>query len=213
MPAFGWLFPKHSVPMKEKKEKKETANVTAGRYTKGMIDLLGYNIIKSTFDATILYIEDAQRLSNEVRSKGLQCAGLLVTIIVALITGICTIENLFAKTVMMVLSAIFANCLRGIFNGVIYRKENASRGNVHSNLLNQGMIDTLCNADKSRRDSIFFASQLRNKEKAAEMLNRQTDEMQTCFEKETKTLITLITWVVYIASAFAILFYYCHPVY
>lgn len=35
----------------------------AGSYTKGMIDLLEYDIIKSTYDSTLLYIEDAQKLS------------------------------------------------------------------------------------------------------------------------------------------------------
>lgn len=184
----------------------------AGRYTKGMIDLLGYDIIKSTYDSTLLYIEDAQKLSNEVRTKGLQSAGLLVTLIVALTTGICTIDNLFAKAIMIVVAIVLTNCLRGIFKGIIYRKENISRGNVQSNLLNQSMIDAIYATDKDRRKSIFFASQLRSKEKAAEMLNKQTDEMQKCFEKETKTMINLITWIIYIASAFAILFYFCLPV-
>ena len=203
----------------EQNEEKRTSGLPevtekpiAGNYSKGMIDLLGYDIIKSTYDATLLYIEDAQKLSNEVRAKGLQSAGLLITLIVALTTGICTISNLFAKIVMIAIVIVLTKCLRGVFKGIIYRKENASRGNIQSNLLNQNMIDAIYVADESRRKSIFFASQLRSKEKTAEKINRQTDEMQTCFENETKTMITLITWIIYIASAFAILFYFCLPV-
>lgn len=184
----------------------------AGKYSKGMIDLLGYDIIKSTYDSTLLYIEDAQKFSNEVRTKGLQSAGLLVTLIVALVTGICTIGNLFAKIVMIAITVVLASCLRGIFKGIIYRKENVSKGNTQSNLLNQNMIDAIYAADENKRKSIFFVSQLRNKEKAAEMLNKQTDEMQKCFENETKKMVALITWIIYIASAFAILFYFCLPV-
>lgn len=189
-----------------------TEKPVAGNYSKGMIDLLGYDIIKGTYDSTLLYIEDAQKLSDEVRTKALQSAGVLVTLIVALITGICAIGSLFAKIVMIAIVIVLTNCLRGIFKGIIYRKENVSRGNVQSNLLNQNMIDAIYAADESRRKSIFFASQLRSKEKSAEKMNRQTDEMQKCFENETRTMITMITWIIYIASAFAILFYFCQPV-
>lgn len=184
----------------------------AGKYSKRMIDLLGYDIIKSTYDSTLLYLEDAQKFSNEVRAKGLQSAGLLVTLIVALVTGICTIDNLFAKIVMIAITVVLTSCLRAIFKGIIYRKKNVSRGNTQSNLLNQSMIDAIYAVDENKRKSIFFVSQLRSKEKAAEMLNKQTAEMQQCFENETKTMITLITWIIYIASAFAILFYFCLPV-
>lgn len=83
----------------------------AGKYSKGMIDLLGYDIIKSTYDSTLLYIEDAQKFSNEVRTKGLQSAGLLVILIVALTTGICTIGNLFVKIVMIAITVVLASCL------------------------------------------------------------------------------------------------------
>lgn len=189
------------IPPKEEKP-------VAGRYTKGMIDLLGYDIIKNTYDSTLLYIEDAQKLSNEIRSKALQSAGLLVTIIVALITGVCTIDGLFPKAVMIALAITLAKCLQGIFNGIIYRKENISRGNTQSNLLNQDMVNVLYGADENIRKSIFYASQLRNKEKAAEKLNQQTCEMQICFENETKAMINLITWIICIASTFAIIFYF-----
>ena len=205
--------------MKPKEEKETDWNLDkneipmANHYTKGMIDLLGYDIIKSTYDATLLYIEDAQKLSSELRTKGLQTAGLLITLIVTLTTGVCAVGNLFAKVVMIVLAIVLIRCLRGIFKGIILRKENVSRGNVQSNLLNQDMINTLYAANEKMRKSIFLASQLRSKEKAAQKLNEQTAKMQESFEKTTKAMITLITWTLYIASVFAIFFYFCLPVY
>lgn len=189
---------------KKKKGKSSYNQYEAGCYTENMIDLLGYDIIKDVFDASNLAMEDAQKHSNEVRVKALQCAGLFVTLIVALVAVTCSTESVLVKALSISLSFVFTWALHGIFRGIIYRKENITRGNVQSNLLNQQMINVLSRIDEKKRKSVFLASQLKGKELKIKSLNEQTERMQQCFERVTSTLKTLLLLVFLIFSVIAL---------
>lgn len=189
---------------KKKKGKSSYNQYEAGCYTENMMELLGYDIIKGVFDASNLAIEDAQKYSNEVRVKALQCAGLFVILIVALVAVTCSTESVLVKALSISLSFVFTWALQDIFRGIIYRKENISRGNVQSNLLNQQMINVLSRIDEKKRKSVFLASQLKGKEQKIKSLNEQTERMQQCFERVTNTLKTLLLLIFLIFSVIAL---------
>lgn len=96
--------------------------VCAGHYTPTLVNFLGRDIICEAYNSTILAIEDAQKFSDEVRTKGLQFCGLLVALIVGLIAGFCAIETPLARVVMAVICTILVKTLHGLFFGIIYRK-------------------------------------------------------------------------------------------
>lgn len=183
-------------------------NVVAGCYNRAMVDFLGYELVKNAYNASVLAIEDAQTFSNEVRTKGFQCAGLLVTLIVALITGICAISSLIAKIIMISVALVLINALRGIFNGIIYRKGNATKGNVQSFMLNTQMIEELKKVKDEKRATFFLASLLKGMENEVTRLNKQTQEAQCCFERETKTMIKLLWLDMIILSIFALIYHF-----
>ena len=200
--------------MKKKKQKKtETnspeANLKAGHYTPTMVKFLGYDIIKNVHDATLSAIEESQNFSAEVRTKGLQTAGLLAALIVGLITAACTISTLLVKIVAIVFAAELLNALNGIVRNVIYRKENAHKGNTQSRMLSEQMISALQKVEKENRAAYVLASTLKKLEESADELDAQTNEKQKAYQKEIDTLTTLLTFTFILASAFAILF--CFP--
>ena len=189
------------------------ANLKAGHYTPSMVEFLGYDTIKSVYDATLTAAEEAQAFSAEVKTKGLQTAGLLGAIIIGLVTAVCTINALFVKIVVTVLAAVLLNALRGIVANVIYRKENMHRGNTQSRMLSEQMISALQKVDKGNRAAFVLASTLKSLEKSVKDLDAQTEEKQKAYQKEIDTLTNNLTIVFVLASAFAILFYFSLPVY
>lgn len=178
--------------------------VCAGHYTPTLVNFLGQDIIYETYSSTVLAIEDAQKFSEEVRTKGLQFCGLLVALIVGLITCFCVIETPLARIVMAVVCAVLVKTLYGLFSGIIYRKENATRGNTQSFLLSQDMIDVLSQIESEERFAFFIASRLKGMEQERLRLDRQTKEMQDCFESETRTMVFLLALmlVVVVVAAF-----------
>ena len=191
----------------------KNVNVKAGHYTPSMVDFLGYDTIKNVYDATLTAVEEAQQFSSEVRGKGLHTAGLLGTLIVGLIATICAVESLFLKIMVIAVTTVLVNALRGIVRNVIYRKENAHRGNTQSRLLSEQMIDVLHKVDKENRSAFVLASTLKGLERKAEEMDKQTGEKQESYQREIDTLTTLLTWIFCIASALAILFHFSQPVY
>lgn len=194
-------------------EEGTTAKISTGHYNLTMTNLLGYEIIKNAYDSTVLAIEDSQKFSEEVRTKGLQFAGLLVVLIVALITGVCTVDMLLARIVMVTIALILTKTLHGIFKGIIYRKKNGTRGNTQSYLFKQEMIDALATIEEKDRAAFFLASRLKGMEQERFILDKQTRDMQDCFERETKTMTKLLTFVLITVSVIVFLFHYALTVY
>ena len=164
--------------------KKEKTKLIAEHYNIDLVSFLGYDIIKTVYDASTLAIEDAQKFSNEVRTKALQSVAVSGAIIVGLMAAICTVGSIFAKIVMSALIIALTITSYRIFKDIIYRKKNSTRGNTQSYMLNQQMIDKLGQLKNSKRISFFLASQLKTKESEAKRLNNETNRMQQCFEKE-----------------------------
>ena len=197
----------------DNKKKKKDEILTAGKYNLTMVEFLGDEIIRSVYDSSLLMIEDQQKFSNEVRTKGLQCSGLLVTIIVALITAIYTIESVTTRLILVLLAFVFAKGLLGIFKGIIIRKDNYSRGNTQSYLLSQDMIESLRKAKKRHRTSYFLASNLKGMERDARKQREQTNRMQRCFEQETKSIIYLVIGILLITSIVFLIHHSSLPLY
>lgn len=183
----------------EQSKAKGKMDACAGHYTPGMVSFLGRDIIYETYSSTVLAIEDAQKFSEEVRTKGLQFCGLLVALIVGLITCFCAIDAPLARVVMAIVCAVLVKTLHELFFGIIYRKENATRGNTQSFLLSQGMIDTLSQIESEERFTFFMASRLKGMEQERLRLDRQTKQMQDCFESETKTMVSLLALMLVVA--------------
>lgn len=181
--------------MKPEEEKKEqtAVNVKAGHYTPAMVDFLGYDLIKLSYDQSVLVIEDQLRFSNEVRTKGLQTAGLLTTLAVGLIAAICAVESTAARVVMVMLTVVLLGGLYGLFWGVIYRKSNVTRGTTQSYSLDKGMIETLKKVDVKQRAAFYLASSLKGIERDAVRQKAQVDKMQMHYQQVTKTMIILIS--------------------
>lgn len=204
--------------MTKKKQKKYDVrrldkNVKAEHYTPSMVDFLGYETVKDVYDATLTAIEEAQHFSAEVREKGLHTAGLLGALIVGLIAAICAVEYLFLKAVLIAVTIVLVKALRSIVRNVIYRKENAHRGNTQSRMLSEQMINVLHKVDKENRSAFVLASTLKSLEKSAEELDRQTEKKQEAYQREIDTLTTLLAWIFGLASIFAVLFHFSQPVY
>lgn len=187
--------------------------VCAGHYTPTLVNFLGRDIICEAYNSTILAIEDAQKFSDEVRTKGLQFCGLLVALIVGLIAGFCAIETPLARVVMAVICAILVKTLHGLFFGIIYRKENATRGNTQSYLLSQDMIDILSQMGSDERYTFFMASRLKGMEQERLRLDSQTKQMQDCFESETRTMMFLLALILVAALVASFLLSSALPAY
>lgn len=178
----------------------------AGHYTPKMTDLLGYDIIKNVYDSTILAIEDELRFSNEIRTKALQCAGLLTTLIVGLTAAICAVHDFSFQCMMTALAAVLVKCLYGLFWGIIYRKDNVHRGNTQSAMLCQQTIDRLQRVDGAQRAAFFLACNLKGMEDDVFRQKNRTEEMQRCFERETKMMLTLVTFILIVSGVLAFIF-------
>lgn len=203
--------------VKKKQKNVETLrldkNIKAEHYTPSMVDFLGYDTIKNVYDATLTAVEEAQQFSMEVREKGLHTAGLLGTLIIGLIATICAVDSLFLKIVVIVVTMVLVNALRGIVRNVIYRKENAHRGNTQSRMLSEQMINVLHKVDKENRSAFVLASTLKDLEKKAKEMDKQTGEKQESYQREIDMLTNLLTWIFFLASTLAILFHFSQPVY
>lgn len=186
--------------------KQNPGNIKAGHYTPSMVSFLGYELIKSAYDQSILVVEDQLRFSNEVRTKGLHTAGLLTTLSVGLIAAICSVESTMARVVMSMLTVVLLGGLHGIFWGVIYRKNNVTRGTTQSYSLDGGMIDALKDVDASQRAAFYLASSLKGIESDAVRQREQVDKMQTCYQRVIKTVIVLISVIMLVTMVITLLF-------
>jgi hypothetical protein len=186
--------------------KQNPGNIKAGHYTPSMVSFLGYELIKSAYDQSILVVEDQLRFSNEVRTKGLHTAGLLTTLSVGLIAAICSVESTMARVVMSLLTVVLLGGLHGIFWGVIYRKNNVTRGTTQSYSLDGGMIDALKDVDASQRAAFYLASSLKGIERDAVRQREQVDKMQTYYQRITKTVIVLISVIMLVTMVITLLF-------
>ena len=187
--------------------------VSAGHYTPTLVNFLGRDIICETYNATVLAIEDAQKFSDEVRNKGLQFCGLLVALIVGLITCFCAVSNPLVRIATAIVCAILVKTLHGLSFGIIYRKENATRGNTQSYLLSQNMIDILSQIESDGRYAFFMASRLKGMEQERLRLDCQTKQMQDCFESETRMMVFLLALMLVVALVAAFLLSSAMPVY
>ena len=187
-------------------EKQNPGNIKAGHYTPSMVSFLGYDLIKSAYDESVLVVEDQLRFSNEVRTKGLHTAALLATLSVGLIAAICSVESTMARVVMSMLTVVLLGGLHGIFWGVIYRKNNVTRGTTQSYSLDGGMIDALKDVDASQRAAFYLASSLKGIERDAFRQREQVDKMQTYYQRVTKTVIVLISVIMLVAMVITLLF-------
>jgi len=186
--------------------KQNPGNIKAGHYTPSMVSFLGYELIKSAYDQSILVVKDQLRFSNEVRTKGLHTAGLLTTLSVGLIAAICSVESTMARVVMSMLTVVLLGGLHGIFWGVIYRKNNVTRGTTQSYSLDGGMIDALKDVDASQRAAFYLASSLKGIESDAVRQREQVDKMQTCYQRVIKTVIVLISVIMLVTMVITLLF-------
>lgn len=178
-----------------------------------MVEFLGYDTIKAVYDASVTAVEEAQLFSAEVRTKGLQTAGLLGALIVGLVTAACAIDTLFVKVVAIVFAAVLLKALRGIVRKIIYRKENAHKGSTQSRMLSEQMISALQTVEKENRAAFVLASTLKGLERSAAQLDAQTEEKQRAYQKEIDTLTNILTLVFILALAIAFLFYFSLSVY
>jgi len=177
----------------------------AGHYTKSMVEFLGYDAIKIAYDESIMAIEDQQRFSSEVRTKGLHTAALLATLSVGLIAVISAVDSTAVRIVTTLLAAILLGGLYAVFKKIIFRKSNVTRGSTQAYSLDDGMIDVLRTVEPGQRAAFFLASGLKGMEKDVNRQKCETDRMQQSYENITKTMIILIGIVLVVSAVLAFL--------
>lgn len=183
-------------------KKKNIVNLEAGRYKTSMIEFLGHDTVKMAYDASIMAIEDAQHFSNEVRTKALQTAGLLMSLCMGVLAAYCVMPTAIVRVVFAVIDIVLALSLYCLLHFIIFRKENAMRGNVQSNMFGEKMIERMKHIDTKYRPTFLLASQLKGKEKAAVNLNVQTEQMQRRYEQIIWATLILLSVIFGIAIAF-----------
>jgi len=179
--------------------------LNAGHYTKSMVEFLGYDAIKIAYDESIMAIEDQQRFSSEVRTKGLHTAALLATLSVGLIAVISAVDSTAVRIVTTLLAAILLGGLYAVFKKIIFRKSNVTRGSTQAYSLDDGMIDVLRTVEPGQRAAFFLASGLKGMEKDVNRQKCETDRMQQSYENITKTMIILIGIVLVVSAVLAFL--------
>lgn len=194
---------------KKKQRKAENCQsgqkLNAGHYTKSMVEFLGYDAIKIAYDESIMAIEDQQRFSSEVRTKGLHTAALLATLSVGLIAVISAVDSTAVRIVTTLLAAILLGGLYAVFKKIIFRKSNVTRGSTQAYSLDDGMIDVLRTVEPGQRAAFFLASGLKGMEKDVNRQKCETDRMQQSYENITKTMIILIGIVLVVSAVLAFL--------
>ena len=186
-------------------EKQNPGNIKAGHYTPSMVSFLGYDAIKIAYDESIMAIEDQQRFSSEVRTKGLHTAALLATLSVGLIAVISAVDSTAVRIVTTLLAAILLGGLYAVFKNIIFRKSNVTRGSTQAYSLDEGMIDVLRTVEPGQRAAFFLASGLKGMEKDVNRQKCETDRMQQSYENITKTMIILIGIVLVVSAVLAFL--------
>ena len=186
-------------------EKQNPGNIKAGHYTPSMVSFLGYDAIKIAYDESIMAIEDQQRFSSEVRTKGLHTAALLATLSVGLIAVISAVDSTAVRIVTTLLAAILLGGLYAVFKKIIFRKSNVTRGSTQAYSLDEGMIDVLRTVEPGQRAAFFLASGLKGMERDAVRQKCETDRMQQSYENITKTMIILIGIVLVVSAVLAFL--------
>jgi len=190
---------------KNSEEKQNPGNIKAGHYTPSMVNFLGYDAIKIAYDESIMAIEDQQRFSSEVRTKGLHTAALLATLSVGLIAVISAVDSTAVRIVTTLLAAILLGGLYAVFKKIIFRKSNVTRGSTQAYSLDDGMIDVLRTVEPGQRAAFFLASGLKGMEKDVNRQKCETDRMQQSYENITKTMIILIGIVLVVSAVLAFL--------
>lgn len=190
---------------KNSEEKQNPGNIKAGHYTTSMVNFLGYDAIKIAYDESIMAIEDQQRFSSEVRTKGLHTAALLATLSVGLIAVISAVDSIAVRIVTTLLAAILLGGLYAVFKKIIFRKSNVTRGSTQAYSLDDGMIDVLRTVEPGQRAAFFLASGLKGMEKDVNRQKCETDRMQQSYENITKTMIILIGIVLVVSAVLAFL--------
>lgn len=190
---------------KNSEEKQNPGNIKAGHYTPSMVSFLGYDAIKIAYDESIMAIEDQQRFSSEVRTKGLHTAALLATLSVGLIAVISAVDSTAVRIVTTLLAAILLGGLYAVFKKIIFRKSNVTRGSTQAYSLDEGMIDVLRTVEPGQRAAFFLASGLKGMERDAVRQKCETDRMQQSYENITKTMIILIGIVLVVSAVLAFL--------
>ena len=190
---------------KNSEEKQNPGNIKAGHYTPSMVSFLGYDAIKIAYDESIMAIEDQQRFSSEVRTKGLHTAALLATLSVGLIAVISAVDSTAVRIVTTLLAAILLGGLYAVFKNIIFRKSNVTRGSTQAYSLDEGMIDVLRTVEPGQRAAFFLASGLKGMERDAVRQKCETDRMQQSYENITKTMIILIGIVLVVSAVLAFL--------
>ncbi len=186
-------------------EKQNPGNIKAGHYTPSMVSFLGYDAIKIAYDESIMAIEDQQRFSSEVRTKGLHTAALLATLSVGLIAVISAVDSTAVRIVTTLLAAILLGGLYAVFKKIIFRKSNVTRGSTQAYSLDEGMIDVLRTVEPGQRAAFFLASGLKGMERDAVRQKCETDRMQQSYENITKAMIILIGIVLVVSAVLAFL--------
>ena len=186
-------------------EKQNPGNIKAGHYTPSMVSFLGYDAIKIAYDESIMAIEDQQRFSSEVRTKGLHTAALLATLSVGLIAVISAVDSTAVRIVTTLLAAILLGGLYAVFKNIIFRKSNVTRGSTQAYSLDEGMIDVLRTVEPGQRAAFFLASGLKGMERDAVRQKCETDRMQQSYENITKAMIILIGIVLVVSAVLAFL--------
>lgn len=190
---------------KNSEEKQNPGNIKAGHYSPSMVSFLGYDAIKIAYDESIMAIEDQQRFSSEVRTKGLHTAALLATLSVGLIAVISAVDSTAVRIVTTLLAAILLGGLYAVFKKIIFRKSNVTRGSTQAYSLDEGMIDVLRTVEPGQRAAFFLASGLKGMEKDVNRQKCETDRMQQSYENITKTMIILIGIVLVVSAVLAFL--------
>lgn len=190
---------------KNSEEKQNPGNIKAGHYTPSMVNFLGYDAIKIAYDESIMAIEDQQRFSSEVRTKGLHTAAMLATLSVGLIAVISAVDSTAVRIVTTLLAAILLGGLYAVFKKIIFRKSNVTRGSTQAYSLDDGMIDVLRTVEPGQRAAFFLASGLKGMEKDVNRQKCETDRMQQSYENITKTMIILIGIVLVVSAVLAFL--------
>ena len=190
---------------KNSEEKQNPGNIKAGHYIPSMVSFLGYDTIKSAYDESIMAIEDQQRFSGEVRTKGLHTAALLATLSVGLIAVISAVDSTAVRIVATLLATILLGGLYAVFKKIIFRKINVTRGSTQAYSLDEGMIDILRTVEPGQRAAFFLASGLKGMEKDVNRQKCETDKMQQSYENITKTMIILIGIVLVMSAVLAFL--------
>ena len=190
---------------KNSEEKQNPGNIKAGHYSPSMVSFLGYDAIKIAYDESIMAIEDQQRFSSEVRTKGLHTAALLATLSVGLIAVISAVDSTAVRIVTTLQAAILLGGLYAVFKKIIFRKSNVTRGSTQAYSLDEGMIDVLRTVEPGQRAAFFLASGLKGMEKDVNRQKCETDRMQQSYENITKTMIILIGIVLVVSAVLAFL--------